>query len=121
MKRVEIQVPKKQRAVYATLFLSFFILFLTTTLQAEPFNKHLTVNNSIVKQDQANDLILFAGEVSSGEPEAVLQFYKTSFLPLLRAYLHTLFSESNNIVAAPIDFQSSKGDCGLHTILTKGP
>ncbi|MBC5992205.1 hypothetical protein [Pontibacter cellulosilyticus] len=68
-----------------------------------------------------NQLVLFAGEVSSGEPEAVLQLDKSLLTPIFQVLLQQLYPSAQFTAPAPHSYPASKGDCGLHTILTKGP
>ncbi len=74
-----------------------------------------------VKSAEQPAFTLIAGSVVSGEVEGVLQLDRAPLTPLLQAFLHTLYPQPQDTAQAPHSFPASKGDCGLHTILTKGP
>ncbi|WP_276497056.1 hypothetical protein [Pontibacter litorisediminis] len=77
--------------------------------------------HEVVDLAAENQLVLFTGETSPGEPEAVMQLDKSLLTPILQVLLQRLYPLASNTVPAPHSYPASKGDSGLHTILTKGP
>ncbi|MFD2513285.1 hypothetical protein ACFSRY_05360 [Pontibacter locisalis] len=112
-----IQVFKKLNILLAVLLCSLFAFAIPVTTKAATDATH----QESIHLAAESPLVLFAGEVSSGEPEAVLLLNKSLLTPILSAILVRLYPENANIAPAPHSFPASKGDCGLHTILTKGP
>lgn len=82
-----------------------------------------TLSNSqhqeVTTADQPS-LTLFAGEVA-GASEGVLQLDKLALPAFIAAFLKVYYPQTTKLATAPNDFPASRGDCGLHTILTKGP
>ncbi|MDX5435587.1 MAG: hypothetical protein LPK03_00220 [Pontibacter sp.] len=113
-----IQVIKKLNVLLAVLLCSVFAFALPVTVKAAPVWD--TEQQENVGFSAENQLVLFAGEVSSGEPEAVLQLDKSLLTPILQI-LQKLYPKTIHTAPAPHSYPASKGDCGLHTILTKGP
>lgn len=64
---------------------------------------------------------VWAGEISSGEPEAVLQLDKTLLPPLLRNLLQTLYAPNAHTGATAGVSSFAFGSLRNHKILTKGP
>lgn len=62
-----------------------------------------------------------AGEVSSGEPEAVLQIDKVAFGQLFRSVLLLAYPTVSSTPGIPAYYAFSKSDSSLYSILTKGP
>lgn len=66
-------------------------------------------------------LVLTAGEVSSGDTKGVLQLDKAQLGRLFRTLLRQLYPQYAAFPAVPAFYAFSKTNCGLHSILTKGP
>lgn len=62
-----------------------------------------------------------AGEVSSGDSEAVLQFEEFLLAQIVQNLLQQNYPLHSGSTAVPAFYTFSKGDCGLNSILTKGP
>lgn len=62
-----------------------------------------------------------AGEVTSGDPEGVLQLDKTVFGLLFKAILQQVHPASDSSTALPPPHQTILRHCSLSSILTKGP
>ncbi len=62
-----------------------------------------------------------AGNITSGEVEGFIQVNKSQVIPFVKVYFKLLYLKSVTSGTAPVDYPATKGDCGLHTILTKGP
>ncbi|GAB3201166.1 hypothetical protein ABID22_003392 [Pontibacter aydingkolensis] len=119
MKSTGIQIYKKLNLLLAVLLCSMLAFTIPITVKAAPTSDTAYQDN--VDYSAENQLVLFAGEVCSGEPEAVLQLDKSLLAPILQVLLQQLYPNLQNASPAPHSYPASKGDCGLHTILTKGP
>ncbi|MHA6248263.1 hypothetical protein ACXYMU_10030 [Pontibacter sp. CAU 1760] len=102
------------------------ILLCSVLVSAIPVTARAAQSPNVTQHDAIdltleNQLVLFAGEVSSGVPEAVLQLDKSLLAPVLHVLLQRLYPQGQRSVPAPHSYPASKGDCGLHTVLTKGP
>lgn len=64
---------------------------------------------------------LTAGDVSPGEAEAVLQLDKAVINQVLQNLLQHAYPKHSGSPAVPAFYSFSRRDCGLYTILTKGP
>jgi hypothetical protein len=112
------------RVIYS-IYLVLAVL-LCSILMLTPSNANANSISSVNQQESLYDnaeasQILFAGDIASGEVEGLIQLGKSQLLPFIKVYFQLLYPQSNTIGAAPNDYPASKGDCGLHTILTKGP
>lgn len=81
-----------------------------------PCQSILSLNNS-----EDPDFILSAGELESGETEAVLQLKKSLLIPLFQAVLAQLYPPQYNFDFKLSEHPFSGSDCGKHSSLTKGP
>lgn len=119
MKITGMQVFGKLKILLAVLLCSVLAFAMPVTVKAAPTPDAAYQDN--IDFTAENQLVLFAGEVSSGEPEAVLQLDKSLLTPILQVLLQRLYPQNTCKASAPHSYPASKGDCGLHTILTKGP
>ncbi len=118
MKKAGLRVLKSIHFGLAVL-LCTLIMLLPTVSSATP-SPVISQQESLHEEDLA-PAILFAGECAAGEMEGLSQLSKFQWAPCFKAYLLLLYPRSATSGAAPNDYPASKGDCGLHTILTKGP
>ncbi|MDX5481884.1 MAG: hypothetical protein LPK07_09390 [Hymenobacteraceae bacterium] len=119
MKTTGIQVLKKLNVLLAVLLCGVLAFAMPVTVKAAPAQD--AAPQEVTDLAAENQLVLFAGEVSSGEPEAVLQLDRSFLTPILQVLLQRLYPQATTTAPAPHSYPASKGDCGLHTILTKGP
>jgi len=61
------------------------------------------------------------GEVSSGDPEAVLQLDQILLAQSVHSLLRPRYPVGSGSPAVPAFYAFPKSNCGLHSILTKGP
>jgi hypothetical protein len=108
---------KKLSVLLAVLLCSVLTVALPVVTHAVP-DKAATQNIGVDKEDVA--LALTAGEVSSGDAEAVLQLDKALLGQLFRTLLQQAYPQHLISPAVPAFYAFSKED-HLHTILTKGP
>lgn len=62
-----------------------------------------------------------AGEVSAGDTKGVLQLERHQPAQLTHSLLQQIYTAHASSPAVPAFYAFSKMDCGLHSILTKGP
>jgi hypothetical protein len=119
MKTTGIKAIKKLHVLLAVLLCGVLAFAMPVPVHATPSD--VTAQQDIVNLSNDSPLVLFAGEISSGEPEAVLQLDRSLLAPILQVLLQKLYPQAIHTAPAPHSYPASKGDCGLHTILTKGP
>ncbi|WP_439882745.1 hypothetical protein ACSX1A_06150 [Pontibacter sp. MBLB2868] len=119
MKTMGIQVVKKLHVLLAVLLCGVFAFAMPVTVKAAP-TQH-AAQQSVVDLAAAQQIVLFAGDVTSGAPEAVLQLDRSLLTPILQVLLQQLYPLTSSTAPAAHSYPASKGDCGLHSILTKGP
>ena len=119
MKKTGIRAFHELNILLAIMLCILFTCFLPATVKATPTSdkvSEVSVDNTLDSSQ-----ILFAGETSSNEPEGMLRINRNILLPALHIVLQTLYPQTNLLSNSPHSYPASKGDCGLHTILTKGP
>lgn len=114
-----IQVIKKLHVLLAVMLCAVLAFAMPVPVHAAPSQE--ATQQDLLDLSVEKQLVLFAGEISSGEPEAVLQLDKALLTPILRVVLQQLYPQAQNAAPAPHFHPASNGGCGLHTILTKGP
>ncbi|WP_266202357.1 hypothetical protein [Pontibacter kalidii] len=117
MKSVGIPFLKSISLLLAVLLCGILAFAVPATVTAAPTAAQ---QESITFADQA-PFILVAGEITSGEAEGVLQLDRSLLTPLLQFFLQHIYPQPQDTTLPTRSYQASKGDCGLHTILTKGP
>ncbi|MFD3003210.1 hypothetical protein ACFS7Z_22805 [Pontibacter toksunensis] len=108
---------KKLSVLLAVLLCSVLTVALPVITHATPA-KAATQSVGMDKEDVS--LALSAGEVSSGDAEAILQLDKALLGQLFRTLLQQVYPKYFISPAVPAFYAFSKED-HLHTILTKGP
>ena len=119
MKLTGIQLLKKVNVLLAVLLCCVLAFSMPVPVKAAA--KSYTTQQPSIESDTENPLDLYAGKVCAGETEAVLLLGKSLLTPVMQAILQHLYPNSNAAAPAPFSFPATKGDSGLHTILTKGP
>ena len=114
-----IQVVKKLHVLLAVLLCSVLAFAMPGTVKAVPAT--VVAQQESLDHTSEQQQVLFAGEVSSGESEGVLQLDRSLLTPILQVLLQQLYPLTSSTAPAAHSYPASKGDCGLHTILTKGP
>jgi hypothetical protein len=119
MKLTGIQVFKKLNILLAALLCSILAIALPVDLKAEP-----TIpadQQQLTNHTEEIPLLFVAGDATPGEAKGILQLDKTLLTPLLYALLLQLYPHPQDTVPSPQTYAATKSDCGLHTILIKGP
>ena len=119
MKTLGTQATKMLHVLLAVLLCSMMAFAMPVTVKAAPATD--AAQQESVGHTSEHQQVLFAGEVSSGESEAVLQLDRSLLTPIIQFLLQNLYPYTPASSPAPHSYPASKGDCGLHTILTKGP
>jgi len=119
MKITGIQFFKKLGMWLAMLLCSLLTAMQPVPLQAAPARQ--TVAAGTVSPSDQDPLTLFAGETNVAEALGVLQLDKDLLIPILHAFLDKSYPQFKTSGAVHGAFPASKGDSGLHTILTTGP
>lgn len=110
---------KKLYVLLAVLLCSVLTIAMPVAAQAASPNTVMHVPQ--VEEDDALPFQLIAGEVSPGDAEAVLQLDKAFLNQVFQDLLQHVYPEYSGGAAVPAFYSFSRRDCGLHTILTKGP
>ena len=119
MKTTGIQLLKKLHVLLAAWLCCLLVIAIPVRLQATP-TATAELQREIAQADD-EDFLLVAGEVTSAEIQAVLLLDKFLLTPQYYALLHHLYPGTQSPLPASPPGAASKDDCGLHTILTKGP
>lgn len=110
---------KKLSVLLAVLLCSVLALALPVVSYASPADNLTSLSAADVSDDV--HFSFTAGEVTSGDPEAVLQLDKTSFGHIYQFLLQHIYPEQFNSPSIPAYYAFSVRDCSLSSILTKGP
>ncbi|WP_018478875.1 hypothetical protein [Pontibacter roseus] len=119
MKPTGRQVLTKLNVLLAVLLCSVLAYALPVAAQAAAHPEESVIQKRLNTADEA-PLVLLAGKCTSGE-EGILQLDKSLLLPLFYSLLQKLYAGGPGTATAPNSYPASRGDCGLHTIFTKGP
>lgn len=117
MKSVGIPLFKSITLLLPVLLCGILAFAVPATATAAPAAAR---QESINVADQA-PFILVAGEITSGGAEGVLQLDRSLLAQHLQFFLQNIYPQPQDTILPIRSYQASKGDCGLHTILTKGP
>ncbi|OKL40111.1 hypothetical protein [Pontibacter flavimaris] len=117
MKSVGIPLFKSITLLLAVLLCGILAFAVPATATAGPAAAR---QESTTFADKA-PFILVAGEITSGEAEGMLQLDRSLLTQHLQFFLQRFYPNTRDTTQAPHSYPASKGDCGLHTILIKGP
>lgn len=108
---------RKLRVLLSVLLFAAFAF--TGTVEAAP---SLSLSEEVTSDDTAQEPAkVWAGEISAGEPEGVLQLDKALVPSLLRQLLQVLHTHPISTGATPGVSSFALGRPCRHDILTKGP
>lgn len=118
MESTGIQLFKKVNVLLAVLCCCVFTLAIPAPLQAAPPTDAAQVKSIGLAVE--NPLVVYVGNVSC-DPKDALLLERSLLTPVLLAWLQNLYPQNEVLAPTTRSFSASKDDCGLHTILTKGP
>lgn len=119
MKTTGAQLLQKLNVLLAVLLCS--VLAFAQPVTAQPASKSGELHQYSLNDTKEAPPALLAGHFISGEALGASQIDKSLLFPLICSLLHKLYLVSNGAAPAPHSYPASRGDCGLHTILIKGP
>ncbi|WP_161888686.1 hypothetical protein [Pontibacter russatus] len=110
---------EKLSVVLALVLCAFLTLSMPAVSYASPAG-----SGAPAAQVAAEDELPFAvtaGEVAAGDAKGVLQLERAPLVQLTSSLLRQVHTAHASSPAVPAFYAFSKMDCGLHSILTKGP
>ncbi|WP_162055021.1 hypothetical protein [Pontibacter pamirensis] len=110
---------KKLYVLLAVLLCS--VLTLAVPVVSQAASPDIVASTLQVDADNESPFQLTAGDVSPGDAEAVLQLDKSPLSQVFQNLLQQKYPEQADAPAVPSFYSFSRRDCGLYTILTKGP
>lgn len=119
MKTTGAQLFRKLNVLLAILLCSVLAFVQPVTAQAAS-HPDAVLQQSLDVAEKA-PLVLLGGHFISGEALGVPQLERALLAPLVSSLLHRLYPIDKGAAPSPHASSVSKDDCGLYTILTKGP
>jgi hypothetical protein len=117
MGKAGIQLIKQVNVLLPVLLCSIFAALI-------PVPTHAASDQDTLLQKYPQEktaLALLPGTICAGTPEGLSPVDRPLLDSFIKLYLQKFHALAMPAALAPLAFASSKGDCGLHTILANGP